>query len=211
MPAHSLAAARGVRVLISIENSDGHEHPRSMNYGKRVSTRCRCPTGVPARDAHPTADGGVHVLARDVLIEADFEGVVCGVDDTTDRLSLNRYGSPDRMGMAATRRAPVWRVRNCPPSSEGTAKQRLCRSSQNWRRSVVAPFRRNGQGAISGIDAGTGRHKRASRSGTPPLSTAVAHIRQTHSQTANRWRSKAPRGANKTSRFVGITAKNLSE
>ena len=33
----------------------------------------------------------MHVLARDVLIEADFEGVVCGVDDTTDRLSLNRY------------------------------------------------------------------------------------------------------------------------
>jgi hypothetical protein len=65
------------------------------------------------------------------------------------------------MGMAATRRAPVWRVRNCPPSSEGTAKRRLCRSSQNRRRSVAAPFRRNGQEAISGIDAGTGGHKRA--------------------------------------------------
>ena len=25
----------------------GHEHPRSGNYGKRVSTRCRCVTSVP--------------------------------------------------------------------------------------------------------------------------------------------------------------------
>ena len=48
MPAHSLAAARGVRTQISIENSHRREHPRSMNYGKRVSTRCRCPTSVPA-------------------------------------------------------------------------------------------------------------------------------------------------------------------
>ena len=35
-------------VWISIENSHGRGHPRSMNYGKRVSTRGRCPTGVPA-------------------------------------------------------------------------------------------------------------------------------------------------------------------
>jgi hypothetical protein len=35
MPAHSLAAARGVRTQISIENSRRHEHPRSMNDGKR--------------------------------------------------------------------------------------------------------------------------------------------------------------------------------
>jgi len=28
-----------------------------MNYGKRVSTRCRCPTGVPARDTHPQRMG----------------------------------------------------------------------------------------------------------------------------------------------------------
>src|SRR6266700_2574064 len=34
MPAHSLAAARGVRTQTSIENSHRHEHPRSMNYGK---------------------------------------------------------------------------------------------------------------------------------------------------------------------------------
>ena len=48
MPAHSLAAARGVRTQMSIGNSHRHEHPRSMNCGKRVSTRCRCPTSVPA-------------------------------------------------------------------------------------------------------------------------------------------------------------------
>ena len=48
MPAHSLATARGVRTQISIENSHRHEHPRSINYGKRVSTRCRCPTSLPA-------------------------------------------------------------------------------------------------------------------------------------------------------------------
>jgi hypothetical protein len=48
MPAHSLAAARGVRTLISVENSCRHEHPRSMNDGKRVSKRRRCPTGGPA-------------------------------------------------------------------------------------------------------------------------------------------------------------------
>src|SRR5258708_515785 len=47
MPAHSLAAPGGVRVQILIENSHGHKHPRAMNYGKRVSTRCRCPTSVP--------------------------------------------------------------------------------------------------------------------------------------------------------------------
>jgi hypothetical protein len=48
MPAHSLAAARGVRTQTSIENSHRHERPRSMNCGTRVSTRCRCPTSVPA-------------------------------------------------------------------------------------------------------------------------------------------------------------------
>ena len=48
MPAHSLAAARGVRTQTSIENSHRHEHPRSMNCWTRVSTRCRCPTSVPA-------------------------------------------------------------------------------------------------------------------------------------------------------------------
>src|SRR5713226_84345 len=48
MPAHSLAVPGGCADTNSIENSHGHEHPRSMNYGKRVSTRCRCPTSVPA-------------------------------------------------------------------------------------------------------------------------------------------------------------------
>ncbi len=32
--------------------------------------------------------GGMHVLARDVLIEADFVGVVGGIDDAADRLGL---------------------------------------------------------------------------------------------------------------------------
>jgi hypothetical protein len=62
MPAHSLAAARGVRTQISIENSHRHEHPRSMNYGKRGSTRCRCPTSVPAErcSSHSGWPGRVH-------------------------------------------------------------------------------------------------------------------------------------------------------
>ena len=62
MPAHSLATARGVRTQISIENSHRHEHPRSMNYGKRVSTRCRCPTSVPAErcSSHSGWPGRVH-------------------------------------------------------------------------------------------------------------------------------------------------------
>ncbi|MGY4619238.1 hypothetical protein ACVWZ4_004465 [Bradyrhizobium sp. USDA 4472] len=34
-PAHSLVAPGGVRVLISIENSHGHKHPRAMNCGNR--------------------------------------------------------------------------------------------------------------------------------------------------------------------------------
>jgi hypothetical protein len=42
-------------------------------------------------------------------------------------------------------------------SPKGTTEQRLCRSPQNWRRSVVAFVRRNGQGAVSGV----GRDKRA--------------------------------------------------
>jgi hypothetical protein len=47
-----------------------------------------------------------------------------------------------------------------------------------------------------------GRHRSARQ-----LPTYAKRTRK----TANRWRSKAPRGANKTSRFVGMTAKNLSE
>lgn len=62
MPAHSWAAPGGVRIQISIENSHRHEPPRSMNCGTRVSTRCRCPTSVPAErcSSHSGWPGRVH-------------------------------------------------------------------------------------------------------------------------------------------------------
>jgi len=48
------------------------------------------------------------------------------------------------------------------------------------------------------------RDATAQRGSCPHMPNALAN-------TANRWRSKAPRRENKTSRFVGMTAKNLSE
>src|SRR5882672_11705153 len=50
MPAHSLAAARGVRVQISIENSHGHEHPR---YTVSMPNERTCREMlIPQRDRH---------------------------------------------------------------------------------------------------------------------------------------------------------------
>src|ERR1700741_1324234 len=91
MPALSLAAPRGVRVPISIENSQGHAHHRSRHFGKGLDTAsmpnertcremlrrtsprspklrnaCTLPTFGPAAPTHSQARNEVNIAAQAV-------------------------------------------------------------------------------------------------------------------------------------------------
>ena len=52
---------------------------------------------------------------------------------------------------------------------------------------------------------------RAARGRPPPFCPTAPNVRQAHPQTADFRRPKTPRGANKTSRFVGMKGNSLSE
>src|SRR5713226_9580215 len=78
--------------------------------------------------------GGMHVLARDVFVEADFVGIVRGVDDATDR-----FGLLDLLALDAQK------LRQPPAFADGENPVAAPSASNSGSTTMIFP-RKNGQG-----------------------------------------------------------------